>query len=168
MCVRVCVYACKCLSVPEQAEAACSCLVDTLSSSSSSLFVSDKSSSFVVFFSFASRRLCFFRFVLSFKSVLPQRSQIGWKYRSGGSARMRRAPLGLYCPPARLCSGRTGTAGGSLRCSHLLQLPGPRLQPCSETARILQTGTGRKSSIKTNKRQTRANNFKQLAFSDKD
>lgn len=87
-------------------------------------------------------------------------SQIGWRYQSGESARTRRAPLGPYCPPARLCSGRTGTAGGSLRCSHLLRLLGPRLQPYSGTAPILQTGTERKSSIKTvQTRRTTSSNW---------
>lgn len=97
--------------------------------------------SFLIF-SPSSCRACF-----TLKSVPPQMSQIGWRYQSGGSARTRRAPLGPYCPPARLCSGRTGTAGGSLRCSHPLRLLGPRLQPYSGTALILQTSTDREEKV---------------------
>lgn len=87
-------------------------------------------------FSFFPRRADFF---FLFKSVPPQKSQIGWRYRSGASARTTPAPLGPYCPPARLCSGRTGTAGGFLRCCHLLRLQEPQLQSYSGTALILQT-----------------------------
>lgn len=92
---------------------------------------------------------CWVSFFFLFKSVPPRMSQIDWRYRSGESARTIRAPLGPYCPPARLCSGRTGTAGGSLHCSHLLRLPWPRIQSYSGTVLILQTGTERKRLFNT-------------------
>ncbi len=112
---------------------------------------------FSIFFTL-SRCACY-----EFKSVQPRTSQIGWRYQSGESARTRRGPLGPYCPPARLCSGRTGTAGGSLRCSRrLLQLLGSRLQPYSGTALILQTSTERKRLIKT--AQTGRNYFKKIGI----
>lgn len=140
VCNCVCIYACKWLSVPEQAGAARSCLINAFSSSSSF---------FAIIF------ICLWQIVLIwdsppprdgvlvFKSVLPQMSQIGWRYQSEESAKMIRALLGLYCPPAHLYSGRTGTAGGFLRCCHLLQLLRPRLQPYSGTALILHAQRGK-------------------------
>ena len=79
-------------------------------------------------------------FCFLFKSGPPQMSRIDWRYQSGESARTRRGPPCPYCPPARLCSGRTGTAGGSLHCSHHHhhhRRPGPQLQSYSGTAPTL-------------------------------
>lgn len=85
----------------------------------------------------------FFFPLFTFKSVLPQTSQIGWRYQSGESAKMRQAPHGLYCPPVRLCNGRTGTAGGSRHSRRLLRILGPLQRPYSGTALILQTQRGK-------------------------
>lgn len=102
----------------------------------------------------------------AFKSAPPRMSQIGWRYQSGGSARRRRVPLGPYCPPARLCSGRTGTAGGCLHCCHLPlpRLLGPRLQPYSGTALILRRSTERRRLIETaeNMKKTTSSNWHSL------
>lgn len=91
---------------------------------------------------------------LLLKSALPQTSRIGLKYQSGASAKRRQAPLALYCPPTRRCSGRTGTAGGFLhlllllrRLLLLLQLPRLQLQLYSGRAPILPTE--RKGLIKS-------------------
>lgn len=81
--------------------------------------------------------------LFSFKSVLPQTSQIGWRCQSGESAKMRQAPLGPYCPPVRLCNGRTGTAGGSRHYRRLLRILGPLQRPYSVTAPILQAQKGK-------------------------
>lgn len=87
----------------------------------------------------------FFSPLFSFKSVLPQTSQIGWRYQSGESAKMRQAPLGPYCPPVHLCNGRTGTAGGSRHHHRLLRILGPLQWPYSGTALILQAQRGKGS-----------------------
>lgn len=99
---------------------------------------------FLVLYPFSSKS------VLMLKSELPRTSQIGSRCQSGWSAKRRRAPLGPCCPPARLCSGRTGTAGGSRRCSRLLplRLLGPQLRSYSGRARILNRSTGRRRLIK--------------------
>lgn len=88
-------------------------------------------------------------FFFLLKSELPQTSQNGSRCQSGWSAKRRRAPLGPCCPPARLCSGRTGTAGGSRRCSHLLllRLLGLQLRSYSGRAQILNRSTGRRRLI---------------------
>lgn len=52
VCVHGCIYVCKCLSLPEQARAARSCLINTVSSSSWWVFVSEAFLLFILWSSF--------------------------------------------------------------------------------------------------------------------